>query len=150
MQEQRLACVQEKGQMGIFDWFGTKTISGLSGPIDSIGNLYTTDKARLEGEKGLVETAQKTDLETIQNNRLMILSGHFFNFGWQPLTGWTAGFCFALYWVPQLLVANYIWVSSCLQQHAIIGFPINPQDLFHLLYLLFGAGAMNFAHKKWL
>jgi hypothetical protein len=67
---------------------------------------------------------------------------------WQPLLGWTAGFCVALYYIPQLVVVNLEWSLQVLETHEITPFPIDPGDIMNLVYLLFGFGTYHLAKKK--
>lgn len=123
--------------MSIFDFFG------LAKPIDAVGNLYTTDKARIDAETRLTESENKIPLAQIENNKVSSLSSNLFNSAWQPAIGWTAGFCVFLYWVPQLVVANYIWACQCLVNHALMPFPILPDQIYNLVWLLFGFGGYS-------
>lgn len=132
--------------MGFLSWIGLG--AELAKPIDSVSNLYTTDKARLEAEKDLTEVAQKPRLAQLENNRIMALASNGFESLWQPLLGWTAGFCVALYYIPQLLVVNLVWAEEVLETHKITPFPIDPSDIMNLVYLLFGFGTYHIAKKK--
>jgi hypothetical protein len=132
--------------MGLLSWIGIG--KELAAPVDAVSNLYTTDKARIEADTNLETAQQQRGLKQLDNNRLMIMSGKVFESAWPALTGWTAGFCLALYWIPQLFIANLIWAEECLDAGRVIPFPIDPSDLFHLVYLLFGFGTYNLAKKK--
>lgn len=134
--------------MGIFNWLGIG--ADIAKPIDAIGNLYTTDKERLEAEAKLAEITQKPQLEQLKNNAIMLASQKLFESGWQPLIGWTSGACVALYYVPQLIVANFIWIDNCLQAHKVIPFPIQSDDILNLVYLLFGFGTYHLAKKAFI
>ena len=125
--------------MGIFSWIGLG--SEVAKPIDSISHLYTTDAQRLEAQEKLEEIETKPVLAQMDINKTFASSERFFNSGWQPLTGWTSGFCVAIYYIPQLLVANVVWAMNCIEQHKVIPFPIDPGDIINLVYLMFGFGA---------
>lgn len=132
--------------MGRFNWFGLG--EEVSKPIDAVSNLYTTDKARIEAQTKYEEIAQKPQLAQLENNKLLVLSGKLFNSGWQPLIGWTSGACVFMYWVPQLCVANYVWATQCFAQGAVVPFPIKPDDIYNLVWLLFGFGGYSLIKKK--
>lgn len=132
--------------MGLLKFLGI--VKDLAQPVEAVSKLYTTDKERLEAEAKLKETELKPQLGQIENNRLLILTGKFFNSGWQPLIGWTSGFCVFLYWVPQLLLANYIWVNECLEVKSVVIFPIPSDDIYNLVWLLFGFGGYSLIKKK--
>lgn len=132
--------------MSILSWIG---LGGqLAKPIEAVSNLYTTDKAKILAETGMELAQQKRGMAQLENNRLMISSGKFFESAWPALVGWTSGFCVALYWIPQLLVANLIWAQECLDTGRVTPFPIDPTDILNLVYLLFGFGTYHLVKKK--
>jgi hypothetical protein len=132
--------------MGILKWIGLG--SELTKPIEAVSNLYTTDKAKIEAETKLEEVLQKPRLLQLENNKIMAMSSALFQAGWQPLIGWTSGFCIALYYIPQLLIINYEWSYNVLLTHDITPFPIDPTDILNLIYLLFGFGTYHIVKKK--
>jgi hypothetical protein len=132
--------------MGILSWLGIG--SELVKPIEAVSNLYTTDKARIIADTGLELAQQQRGLKQLENNRIMAMASSMFQSGWQPLIGWTAGFCVALYYVPQLLIADLIWSIECFETGHITPFPIDPTDILNLVYLLFGFGTYHLVKKK--
>lgn len=134
--------------MGILSWLGVG--SEIAKPIEAVSGLYTTDKERLEAEAKLTEVIQQPQLAQLKNNAIMLASQKLFESGWQPLIGWTSGACVALYYVPQLIVANYIWIDNCLDEHKVIPFPVQSDDILNLVYLLFGFGTYHLAKKAFL
>lgn len=116
--------------------------------IDSISKLYTTDKERLDAQSSLQSTIDKPVVAQLENNRLMLLSKNFFESAWPALIGWTSGFCVALYYIPQLIIANYIWAKMSIEHNIIYPFPIPPDDILNLVYLLFGFGTYHLVKKK--
>lgn len=115
---------------------------------NAVGNLYTTDKARLECEQKLAETLLKPGLEQLQNNRLMLAAGCFFSSGWQSLIGWTAGFLVLLYYAPQIIIATYVWSKMCIHTGVVAQFPIKHEDILNLVWLLFGFGGYHLVNQK--
>lgn len=135
--------------MGISDWFGIgSAIKSAADPIRAVGDLYTTDKSRIEAETKLQEVVQKPQLAQLENNRLLAISSVLFNSGWQSLIGWTAGFLVLLYYFPQIVIATYVWGNICLDTGIVKPFPIKPDDILNLVYLLFGFGAHNIFSRK--
>lgn len=113
-----------------------------------ISSLYTTDKERLEKEKELLEVLQKLPLNTQDLMKEAIKTNNFFFYGWPSLVGWSAGACVALYYIPQLFITNYIWMQTCFAKHIIIPFPMAPDNINNLLYLLFGFGSYHLIKHK--
>lgn len=132
--------------MSIADWLGLgKTISE---PIKAVGDLYTTDKARLEGENKLQETMNKVTLSQIGVNKSLALSSNLFNSGWQPLLGWTAGLLILLFYGPQIVIATYLWTTLCINKNVIAPFPMKADDIINLVWLLFGFGGYSLIKRK--
>lgn len=131
--------------MGISDWLGLG--NAIEKPIKAVGDLYTTDKARLEAQAKVEEIIQKPELAQLENNRIFAMSQNLFNSGWQSLTGWTAGFLVLIYYFPQITIATWVWGNNCLDTGVVKPFPIAPDDILNLVYLLFGFGAHHIVHK---
>lgn len=131
--------------MGLLNWLGIG--EEIAKPIDAVGRLYTTEENRLNAEANLTDIEQKPRLAQLEINQVMASSNHWFESLWQPLIGWTSGFCVFLYWVPQLLITNYIWASGCLTYHQVIPFPIQPDDIYNLVWLLFGFAGYTVVKK---
>ena len=132
--------------MGIMNWLGIG--ADLAKPIDSVSNLYTTDKARLEAEKDLTEVAQKPQLAQLDNNKLLILTGKIFNLGWIALLGWTSGFLVLLYYAPQIFIITYVWGSECIRTGIVTSFPMKSDEILNLVYLIFGMGGLGVVKHK--
>lgn len=72
--------------MGIKDWLGLGDT--IAKPIKAVGDLYTTDKARIEAETNYEAIAQKPQLAQIGVNEIDAQSNSWFNSGWRPLCGY--------------------------------------------------------------
>lgn len=128
--------------MGIGSWLG------VAEPIKAVGDLYTTDKARLEAEKDFEQVAQQRGLAQIENNKLLILTGRFFNSGWIALLGWTCGFLILLYYAPQIIIITYVWGKHCINHDVATTFPMKSDEILNLVYLLFGMGGIGVVNRK--
>jgi hypothetical protein len=132
--------------MNIPDWLHLgKTVAE---PIKAVGDLYTTDKARIEAEAKYEEIAQKPRMGQIENNKLLILTGKVFNLGWMALLGWTCGFLVLLYYAPQILIITYVWGSDCIHTGVVNPFPMNSDEILNLVYLIFGMGGLGVVKNK--
>ena len=135
--------------MGIADWLGiSSAIKSAADPIKAVGDLYTTDKARIEAETELQKVVQKPQLAQLDTNKVFASSESFFKSGWSPLLGWTCGFLILVYYLPQIVIATYVWWGACLDTGIVKPFPIKPDDILNLVYLLFGFGAHSIVSKK--
>ena len=131
--------------MGISDWLGLG--KAVAEPITAVSGLYTTDKARIEAETKYQEVAQKPQLAILETNRILALSSNVFKSGWPSMLGWTAGFLVLLYYFPQLAIMTYVWGKQAIATGIIKPFPMRPDEILNLVYLLFGFGTHNLASK---
>ena len=122
--------------MGLLDWITPKT-------INSVSNLYTTDKARLQAESEILKAATPMVTAQLENNHAMIQSGKWYLSFWIALLGYTMGFCMALYWIPQLIIVNYLWIEQSLKLHKITPFPISDTSIMQVVMLLLGVGVFH-------
>jgi len=132
--------------MTLADWLGiSKTIPNT---VNAVSNLYTTDKARLEAQKNLADVIEQSDKLSGAVNVADANSINLFQSLWRPLLGWTAGACVALYYIPQIVLTEYVWFLQCLAQHQVIKFPMPSDEIMNLVYILLGFGAYRMIEKK--
>src|ERR1700722_4441958 len=138
--------------MGLKDWLGIG--AEIAKPIEAVGDLYTTDKARIkataeltEAQKNLAEVVQKPNLALLENERLLVMSSNFFKSAYIPMAGWTAGFLLLCYYLPQIIVVNYIWAKTSLDAGLCLPFPMKPDDILHLVYVMCAGGVHNIFSK---
>lgn len=132
--------------MGIKDWLGLG--DAISTPIKAVGDLYTTDKARIEAETHYEEIVQKPVLAQIGTNAIMAAAQSLFVSGWQPLIGWTSGFLVLLYYAPQIIIITIVWGGNCLDSGIVTPFPMKPDELLNLVWLLFGFGGYSLIKRR--
>jgi hypothetical protein len=135
--------------MGLLNWM----LSGndIAKPIEAVSDLYTTDKARLAGEAQLQNVVNQPTLAQLAVNNVLANSAKIFNSGWQPALGWSAGFLILLYYAPQIVITTIFWTVHCYETGIVSEFPMKPDDILNLVYLLFGFGAhhiLNAVLKK--
>lgn len=139
--------------MGILDILGGTTGEAIAKPIDAIGNVLgkvvTTDKDRLAAEQAMEILRQHPQELQVEINKLEAQSREFFVSGARPSIIWICAVCISLYWIPQFLIADYLWLIQCLQQNKLLPFPINASDLMQLVYLILGLGGYRSLEKKW-
>lgn len=132
--------------MSIIDWLGLG--NSIEKPIKAVGDLYTTDKARIEAEKEYQDVVQKPVLAQISANSILATAHSVFVAGWQPLIGWTAGFLILLYYAPQIVIITIVWGNYCLHAGIVTPFPMKPTDLLNLVWLLFGFGGYSLVNRR--
>ena len=74
-------------------------------------------------------------------------SSNVFVSGWRPFIGWVCGICVAIYYIPQFILAAYLWLTLCVDRGFIVPYPIDPTSLMELVYLILGFGAYRSIEK---
>lgn len=132
--------------MGISDWLGLG--KSIAEPIKAVGDLYTTDKAKIQAETQYQEVVQKVTLAQIGNNAIMAGAKSLFISGWQPLLGWTSGFLVLLYYAPQIFLITYVWGHHIIDSGIVTPYPMKSDEILNLVYLLFGFGTYSLVKKR--
>jgi hypothetical protein len=124
------------------DWLGAG--KAISEPIKAVGDLYTTDKARIEAETKLQEVLQKPTLAQLDINRILASSADLYKSGGIALITWTCGFLIWLYYCPQIVIMLWIWGHKCMIAGIISPFPMRPDELLNLVGLIITGKVHNF------
>lgn len=139
--------------MGIADWLGLGT--SIAKPIKAVSELYTTDKARLAAESKLTEAdakfeeiKQKPQLAQLENNKILSMSSNLFNSGGLALLCWTSGFLVLCYYLPQIAISTYVWGKASIAAGRCAPFPMKPDDIMNLVYVIYGYGIHHLVRKK--
>lgn len=134
--------------MGILNLLG---LGQVAAPIEAVGSvlneLFTSDAEKLTAQELLERLKQNPQQWTFELNKLNAGDIRLFNSGWRPFVGWVCGICVALYYIPQFVLADYLWFTMCLAKKTIVDFPINPDSLMQLLWLMLGFGAYRTVEK---
>ena len=120
-------------------------VLGLGGIIESVGkvagDLYTTDKERLELELRNRELDQAGDARQVQVNAAEAATGNMFIGGWRPATGWTCVSGLIYQTIVQPLLP---WVLTVAGMHTVPALPpIDGDTLMVLLFGLLGLGSLR-------
>lgn len=126
----------------------------IADPIKAVGDLYTTDKARMEAEAKLTDADSKFQ-EVIQKPRLSLLSifqtlatsPNLFKSGYISLAGWTSGFLVLCYYFPQLMIMTYVWGKASIIAGQCEPFPMRPDDILNLVYVMCAGGVHSLVHS---
>lgn len=145
--------------MGIFSFFGQeKAIEATGGLIKETGNafdkLFTSDEERQAG-KVLMEKIRQRPMEWAHElNVINAKSLNWFNSGWRPALGWVGAVSLFFFFVPQYVVASFLWVKACLgviNAEGAIGalpaYPVSADGLWELIALLIGGAGIRTYEK---
>lgn len=131
--------------MGWFQALMGNSGDSIAKPIDALGNavdkIFTSDDEKLSRAETMERIQQQPAIAQQVLNELNAKSESIFLAGWRPFIGWVAGVTLAIYYIPQFLVATYLWARFSLVAGAIQSYPMNSTQLMELVYALLGLGA---------
>jgi hypothetical protein len=122
---------------------------GLGAVIDSVGkiagDLYTSDKERMELDLKARELDQASDARQVTVNAAEAATGNMFIGGWRPATGWTCVAGLVYQTIVQPVVPWVLTVVGVANVPALP--PIDGDTLMVLLFGLLGLGGLRTAEK---
>lgn len=138
--------------MGLFSKIFTPNIAT---PVEAIGDafdkIFTSDEERLNGEAVLEKLRQHPAELQAAINQVEASHRSLFVAGWRPFIGWVCGLSLASYFIPQHLLAAYVWSKMVLAMPTLSGplppFPATADGLFELTLALLGMGTIRMVEK---
>ena len=68
--------------------------------------------------------------------------------GWRPFIGWVAGVALAAFYIPQFVLASYLWCRLVIEAGELLPYPeVNSNHLFELVIGMLGLGALRSYEK---
>lgn len=126
--------------MGVLDFLGFGKVAAL--PVEAVGNtldkLFTSDDEKLTHQEILERLRQNPQLWQATTNLVDANSTWWFQRGWRPSYGWVGSISLFFYFVPQYIIASYLWTIMCLEQHKLLDFPISATPVLELAGILLG------------
>ena len=114
---------------------------------DALDKLFTSDEEKLSKQEAIIRLQSK-GTEIVGNAMLNdSVSRNWWQSGWRPFIGWIAGIGLAIYFIPQYIVAAYIFVDSFRSTGSVIDFPASPDALMELVIALLGLGTLRTVEK---
>lgn len=131
--------------MGILNILGLGDASAK--PIEAIGNVidkaFTSDAERLSAQELLERLRQNPQMWAAELNKINASDSRLFNSGWRPSIGWVCSFSLALYYIPQFILAAYLWCKMCIDADKLLPYPIDPTSLIELVGVMLGFGTLR-------
>lgn len=120
-------------------------------PIEAVGNvldgLFTSDEEELTLENAKLRLAQKPSLAQVELNKVEAGHRSVFVAGWRPFIGWVCGVGLAVYFIPQYVMASYVWVTLVMSTGELQPYPVSADGLFELVLAMLGMGALRTVEK---
>lgn len=132
-------------------WFSNLFSNAAAQPIEAIGNvlddLFTSDEEKLTLENVKLRLAQKPSLAQVELNKVEAGHRSVFVAGWRPFIGWVCGVGLGVYFIPQYVMASYIWTKLVLASGEIVPYPVTADGLMELVLAMLGMGALRTVEK---
>ena len=135
--------------MGFLD----KILGGAAAqPIEAVGNvldkLFTSKDEKLTHDEVLLRLAQQPNLAQVELNKVEASHRSVFVAGWRPWIGWVCGISLFFYFVPQYVLASYLWAKMSLEIGELMPYPVGAEGLMELVIALLGLGALRTMEKS--
>ena len=132
-------------------------LSGLLGdtaasPITAIGNVITGifgDKGeKLTHDEVMARIALQPTLVQTEINKIEAQHRSIFVAGWRPAIGWVCALSLFFFYVPQYVIASYVWVVLIMENDwQIVPYPVDDAGVMELVLAMLGMAAMRGVEK---
>lgn len=139
------------------------TLGGVKGVFEGIGSLAKDIRSAITGEISpekkaeieakLIEIESRTRDGQLQINLKEAEHASIFVAGWRPAVGWVCALSLAAYYIPQYVIASYLWIKAAVQVPVVDGiitlppFPATEGSLMELVLAMLGVAAWRTAEK---
>lgn len=131
--------------MGVLNFLGLGDAAAK--PIEAIGNVidkaFTSDSEKLSAQELIERLRQNPQMWAAEVNKLNASDPRLFNSGWRPSIGWVCSISLGLYYIPQFILAAFLWCKMCLIADKLLPYPIDPSSLIELVGVMLGFGTLR-------
>ena len=124
--------------------FTARAVEAVGKVLDG---LLTSDEERLDKKALLARIAQQPSLVQAEINKIEAAHRSVFVAGWRPAIGWVCAAGLAAYFLPQYVLAAWLWAKTVLETGAMQPFPAQADGLFQLVLAMLGMGALRTVEK---
>ena len=127
---------------------GGSVVTAAEGVANAIDRFVETPEEKQAAAIITEKLRQRPSELQVELNK--IEAGHrtVFVAGWRPFIGWVAGTSLGLYFIPQYLLASYLWLTMSLDKGELAAYPISNAGLLELVFVLLGMGTLR-GLDKW-
>jgi len=124
----------------------------ITQPVEAVGNvldkLFTSKDEKLSHEEARMRLMNEPSLAQIELNKVEAQHRSNFVAGWRPFIGWVCGVSLGAFYIPQFVLASYLWVKMCLEANELLAYPdVNSESLFELVLAMLGLVGMRTYEK---
>ena len=129
----------------------------ISNTIDSAGSFAENVRAAITGEikpdklAEIITQSQELSKQANQASKEINIveaqSDKLFVSGWRPFIGWVCCGSLSVYFIPQFLIATFLWTTECILLGIIRPYPIDVKGLMELVLAMLGLAGLRTAEK---
>jgi hypothetical protein len=128
--------------------FGTGAGEIIKPLADGLDKLFTSKDEKLTHEEIRMRILNEPSLAQIDINKAEAQHRTVFVAGWRPFIGWVCGLSLGAYYIPQFVLASYLWVKMCLESNELLAYPdVNADSLFELVLAMLGMAGLRTYEK---
>ena len=117
--------------------FGTDVVKDVGNAIDQ---NVTNDEERMELLKKWDEIQANVNIEEIKQYGLINR--------WRTAIGWVGAVSLAFYFIPQFVMASWMWVKLIMAKGELIPYPVTADGLLELVFALLGVAGLKTYEKQ--
>jgi len=132
-------------------------VSGLLGgaaaaPITAIGNIvkgiFGDKTEKLSHDEIMARIAMEPTLVQTEINKVEAGHRSIWVAGWRPGIGWVCAISLFFFYVPQYMIASFIWVKLIAENDwNIVPYPVDDAGVMELVLAMLGMAAMRTVEK---
>ena len=121
-------------------------------PITAIGNIVTGifgDKGeKLTHDEVMARIALQPTLVQTEINKVEAGHRSIWVAGWRPGIGWVCALSLFFFYVPQYVIASYVWVRMIVENDwEIVPYPVSDEGVMELVLALLGMATLRGVEK---
>ncbi len=121
-------------------------VTALGGALDE---LVTSDEERTAAATVMEAVRQRPQLAQIAIGQANAANPNWFVSGGRPALVWVAATGLFFFYVPQYVIASFLWARQCLMAGDLVAYPVSPDGLLELVALAIGmSGIRSFDKMK--
>lgn len=127
--------------------FGLGVKEVLGTVSDTIDKFVETPEEKKLAERWKEQLNFELITKQIEVNRTEALHRSIFVAGWRPAIGWICAIALGCFYIPQFVLASYLWWRTCVRSDSITPFPISEAQLTELVVAMLGFGVYRTFEK---
>jgi hypothetical protein len=123
---------------------GVGAVEAIGGVM---GQVFKNKQEKLSHEEIMARIAMSPQTAQHEINKIEAAHRSVFVAGWRPAIGWVAAVGLFFFYVPQYVMASWLWVKAVNEAGQLVPYPTSADGLLELVLALLGMGALRTVEK---